>query len=54
MPSAAALLALLDFVRELDVAQELDADAVGRFGRQVAELFELARPASGIASTSCR
>ena len=39
----AALLALLDFVGKLDVAQQLNPHAVGRLGRQVAELFELRR-----------
>ena len=38
-----ALLALLDFVRKLDVAQQLNRDAVERFRRQVAERFELGR-----------
>ena len=38
----AAFVALLDFVGELDVAQELNPHAVERLGRQVAERFELA------------
>ena len=41
---AAALDAVLHFVRELDVAEQLDAHAVGRFGRQVAQRLELRGP----------
>ena len=32
---------MVDFVRKLDVAQQLDAHAVGRFGRQVAQRLQL-------------
>ena len=38
----AAIDAMVDFVRKLDIAQQLDADAIERFGRQIAERLELA------------
>ena len=40
---AAALDAVLDLVRKFDIAHQLDAHAVGRFGRQIAQLDEPSR-----------
>ena len=42
-----AIDAMIDFVGELDVAQQFDADSVERFGGQIAERLQLARLDAG-------